>query len=302
MESTFEFFVVPKKNTYELEYRIKQKENDDLVVKVITYPMYQSLDDININDNDVDVFAIGNAQDFSNVREFLLKCEIFGKSVIITVDDHAENFKEIINAIPLADSFVKLNDKGKILKKNLPKIALFMGPMRAGKSYEIIRLIHQCEILKLKITKIIPSLDSRSDGEIKSRTGTSSKALKITDLNEVSFETFIETDVFVLDEAQFLKGLSDFVIKCKNSNKTVFISGLDGDFKRNPIGEVLDCIPHCDEVVKLTALCMKELDGTPAIFSYLVNKKNVEGQVLVGDSEFLSLSRKAFLEMENETK
>jgi thymidine kinase len=174
-----------------------------------------------------------------------------------------------------------------------------MGPMRAGKSYEIIRLIHQCEILGLQITKIIPSLDSRSDGEIKSRTGTSSKALKITDLSEVSFETFTATNVFVLDEAQFLKGLKEFVIKCKNSNKTVFISGLDGDFKRNPIGEVLDCIPHCDEVVKLTALCMKELDGTPAIFSYLVNKKNVDGQVLVGDSEFLSLSRKAFLSMEN---
>jgi thymidine kinase len=292
--STFEFYVT--KNTYELEYLIKQKENEKQVVKVITYPMYQSLDDININDNDVDVFAI-NAQYFSNVREFLLKCEIFGKSVIITVDDSAENFKEIINAIPLADSFVKENRK--FLKKNLPKIALFMGPMRAGKSYEIIRLIHQCEILGLQITKIIPSLDSRSDGEIKSRTGSSSMALKITDLSEVSFETFTATNVFVLDEAQFLKGLKEFVIKCKNNNKTVFISGLDGDFKRNPIGEVLDCIPYCDEVVKLTALCMKELDGTPAIFSYLVNKTNVDGQVLVGDSEFLSLSRKAFLEMEN---
>jgi thymidine kinase len=289
--------VTPSDNTYELEYHIKKQENYKKTVKVITYSMYQSLTVINVDDNNVDVFAISNAQDFTNVREFLLKCESFDKSVIMTIDDRAENFKEIINAIPLADSFVKEN--GKFLKKNLPKIALFMGPMRAGKSYEIIRLIHQCEILGLQITKIIPSLDSRSDGEIKSRTGTSSKALKITDLSEVSFETFTATNVFVLDEAQFLKGLKEFVIKCKNNNKTVFISGLDGDFKRNPIGEVLDCIPHCDEVVKLTALCMKELDGTPAIFSYLVNKKNVEGQVLVGDSEFLSLSRKAFLAMEN---
>jgi len=299
--STFEFFVVPKKNTYELEYRIKQAENADTkkVVKVITYPMYQSLDDININDTEVDVFAIGNAQDFSNVREFLLKCEIFGKSAIITVDDQAENFKEIINAIPLADSFVKEN--GKFLKKNLPKIALFMGPMRAGKSYEIIRLIDQCKILKLNITKIIPSNDTRSDGEIKSRSGASSKALKIKDLSNVSAEIFNLTDVFVLDEAQFFDGLYEFVKKCKENNKTVLISGLDGCSNRKKFGEVLDCIPYCDEVVKLTALCMDELDGTRAIFSYLIkeNPEEVNGQVLIGDLQFLSLSRKAFLEMEN---
>ncbi len=291
--------VTSKTNEYELNYHIKKQEKYNKTVKVITYPTYQSLTDINVDNNEVDVFAISNAQDFKNVREFLLKCESFDKSVILTIDDQTKEFKEIIDTIPLADTFIKSNDNGKFLKKNLPKIALFMGPMRAGKSYEIIRLIHQCEILGLHITKIIPSLDSRSDGEIKSRTGSSSKALKITDLNEVSVETFKNTDVFVLDEAQFLKGLKEFVIKCKNNNKTVFISGLDGDFKRNPIGEVLNCIPHCDEVVKLTALCMKELDGTPAIFSYLVNKTNVDGQVLVGDSEFLSLSRKAFLEMES---
>ena len=177
-----------------------------------------------------------------------------------------------------------------------------MGPMRAGKSCEIIRLVGQCNLLDLKITKIIPSKDTRSDGEIKSRSGASSKALKIEDLIELSDETFEKTDVFILDEAQFFKGLYEFVKKCKDNSKTVLISGLDGCCNRKKFGEVLDCIPYCDEVIKLTALCMEKMDGTPAIFSYLIkknkkNKEEVEDQVLVGDAAYLSLSRKAFLEL-----
>ena len=36
--------------------------------------------------------------------------------------------------------------------------------------------------------------------------------------------------------------------------KEVYVCGLDGDFKRQKFGKILDLIPNCDEVVELKAL------------------------------------------------
>ena len=75
--------------------------------------------------------------------------------------------------------------------------------------------------------------------------------------------------------------------------KTIIISGLDGDSDRKPFGQILQCIPLCDEVVKLTAMDMVDKDGTPAIFTKRIVKK--EGQVLVGATEsYMAVSRKNY--------
>ena len=76
--------------------------------------------------------------------------------------------------------------------------------------------------------------------------------------------------------------------------KIIIISGLDGDYKREPIGEILKVIPLCDDVVKLKALDMIDKDGSEAIFS----KRIVESdeQILVGAQEsYIAVSRKNYL-------
>ena len=72
------------------------------------------------------------------------------------------------------------------------------------------------------------------------------------------------------------------------------MSGLDGDFRREPFGEILQCIPLCDSVVKLSAMCMISKDGTPGIFSKrIVDNTN---QTLVGASEtYVASSRVHYL-------
>jgi thymidine kinase len=39
--------------------------------------------------------------------------------------------------------------------------------------------------------------------------------------------------------------------------KRVYICGLDSDFERKKFGQILDLIPVCDKIVKLTSLCSK---------------------------------------------
>lgn len=75
--------------------------------------------------------------------------------------------------------------------------------------------------------------------------------------------------------------------------KLVIISGLDGDFQRKSFGQILDLIPLADRVDKLSALCSKCRDGTPAIFS----KRYAKGteQIAVGGLDsYLPVCRKHY--------
>jgi thymidine kinase len=64
-------------------------------------------------------------------------------------------------------------------------------------------------------------------------------------------------------------------------NKSLVLCGLDGDTEAKPFGQILDCIPLADSVVKMTALCELCADGTPAIFTGL--------RVLGAKSEIISV-------------
>ena len=73
---------------------------------------------------------------------------------------------------------------------------------------------------------------------------------------------------------RFFNDLYEFVLKCEEKDKKVIMSGLDGDSNRKPFGQILNCIPLCDSVVKLTAMDMIDKDGSEAIFS--LRKKNTQ--------------------------
>ena len=81
--------------------------------------------------------------------------------------------------------------------------------------------------------------------------------------------------------------------------KQVYICGLDGDFKRERFGNLLDLVPMCDKVTKLTALCGFCKDGTRAIFTYRTSASNE--QVLIGEKDsYVPLCRKCYnINMQN---
>jgi thymidine kinase len=109
-------------------------------------------------------------------------------------------------------------------------------------------------------------------------------------LDSIEYAT---SSVIGIDEAQFFPDLYEFVVASEKENKKIIIAGLDGDFNRKPFGKILECIPLCDEIVKLTAL---DKDGTPAIFTKRINDANQE-QVCVGAANlYQAVSRKHYLE------
>ena len=62
-------------------------------------------------------------------------------------------------------------------------------------------------------------------------------------------------DVISINEAQFFPDLIPFIKSALKQNKKVYVYGLDGDYKQESFGQMLELLPIADEYVKLYAIC-----------------------------------------------
>tara|TARA_R110001599_G_scaffold155813_2_gene341667 strand:+ start:168 stop:725 length:558 start_codon:yes stop_codon:yes gene_type:complete len=179
------------------------------------------------------------------------------------------------------------------------RVEIILGCMFSGKSTELLRRCNRYRAIGKNIILINHSLDTRTDSSIKTHDGTKSVAIKLTKLmsllQDKRFRDMLyESSVIGIDESQFFDDLVEFVLAIESLNKIIIIAGLDGDSNRKPFGQILHCIPLCDEVVKLTAMDMIKKDGSAAIFSKRVNQD--KQTVLVGAEEsYQAVSRESFL-------
>jgi len=176
------------------------------------------------------------------------------------------------------------------------RIEIIVGCMYSGKSTELLRRVSRYRAIGMKDLLINSSTDTRTDTSIKTHSDLAHKAMKThTLLDIVDSEEYKQARVIGIDEAQFFPDLYDFVLHAELDNKYLIISGLDGDSDRRPFGQILLCIPLCDEIVKLTALDMISKDGTPAIFTKYIQEQAKTGQIQVGATEsYIAVSRANF--------
>lgn len=175
------------------------------------------------------------------------------------------------------------------------KISVILGCMFSGKSTELIRRVSRYTSIGIPVLLINHINDTRTGNSVQTHSGTKVNAEKLTNLMEsVSSDIFTESKVIAIDEAHFFSDLLEFVKYAEQRNKTIIISGLDGDYKREPIGDILKIIPLCDDVVKLKALDMKDKNGSSAIFSKRIVTS--DKQILIGAQEsYIAVSRKNYL-------
>lgn len=190
-------------------------------------------------------------------------------------------------------------------------LEIILGSMYAGKTSRLTEIYKQCTYCNIPVVVINHSLDDRygdnnhvithdhvkipciqtshlMDWWITDLETPVKKGIRIKEIHQIS-----NSQVVLINEGQFFPDLKEFVEKLLEQKKKIYVSGLDGDFERKKFGQLLDLIPWCDKVSKLTSLCSMCKNGTPGIFSKRIGTETV--QTLVGTHDkYLPVCRNCF--------
>ena len=187
-------------------------------------------------------------------------------------------------------------------------LEVIIGPMFSSKTTRLVEVYKQCQFCNISVAVINHSIDNRYDDDLMSTHDKVKipciKTDKLMDLwiDSVNLEETVDdiprvkdkfkigmSNVILINEGQFFTDLEEFVKLLLKNNKQVYVCGLDGDFERKKFGQILDIIPLCDKVTKLTSLCSLCKDGTLGIFSMrLTNEKE---QTVVGSDNYIPVCR-----------
>jgi thymidine kinase len=175
-------------------------------------------------------------------------------------------------------------------------LELIIGPMFSGKSTELIKIIRRYNSINKKILVLNHKINNRYNS---SSITTHNKdcyndCIILDNLSEINKIDLTNFDIVIIEELQFFTDAFENIINLvEKLNKTVICAGLDGDFKRNPFGDVLKLIPYSNKVTKLSALCKYCSDGSEAHFT---QRKSFEiDQTIVGDTNiYEAVCRKHF--------
>lgn len=200
-------------------------------------------------------------------------------------------------------------DKTIMTTSNTGYLELFIGPMFSGKTSKILDIYKQCNFCNIPVTIINHTIDNRyHDTMVSTHDKVMAPCLQANQLNDIwtnsgyqksgnikdlwAYNAIKDSDVILINEGQFFSDLYDVVVDMLSHNKKVYICGLDGDFERKKFGQILDLIPLCNKVTKLTSLCSQCKDGTPGIFSMRLTRETQ--QTLVGSDNYIPVCRKCY--------
>jgi thymidine kinase len=191
---------------------------------------------------------------------------------------------------------------------NAGYLELIIGPMYASKTTRLVEIYKQCKFCNISVAVINHCIDNRYDDELLSTHDKIKipciKTERLFDIwtdhidmeNNVAVVPRIKdkfkvatSNVILINEGQFFPDLEEFVKRLLSHNKQVYICGLDGDFERKKFGQILDLIPLCDKVHKLTSLCSLCKNGTKGIFSMRLTSE--KQQTVVGSDNYIPVCR-----------
>ena len=173
-------------------------------------------------------------------------------------------------------------------------LELIIGPMYSGKTTAILEIYKKCNFCSIPCIIINHTLDNRyHDTMISNHDKIMAPCFRTEKLeNILQNNSYFESDVILINEGQFFSDLYEVVLTMLSHNKKVYICGLDGDFERKKFGSILDLIPICDKVNKVTSLCSICKDGTLGIFSMRLTYE--KEQTVVGYDNYIPVCRSCY--------
>ena len=202
----------------------------------------------------------------------------------------------------------------KVIMSSQPESAyleIILGSMYSGKTSRLVEIYKQCKFCNISVVVINHAIDTRYDDELLSTHDKVKipciKTEKLFDIYpyDLNLEEGVQniprvtdkfkivaSEVILINEGQFFPDLEEFVKILLTNDKKVYVCGLDGDFERKKFGQILNLIPLCDKVTKLTSLCSICKNGAPGIFSKRITLETE--QTVVGSDNYIPVCRKCY--------
>jgi thymidine kinase len=166
--------------------------------------------------------------------------------------------------------------------------------MFSGKTTQIIQHYKSYTYIGKKIVVINYAEDKRyHDSLLSTHDQIMIPCILIKKLSDILQDENIKAaDIILINEGQFFEDLYPCVQQMLAENKKIYIAGLDGDFERKKFGSLLDLIPMCDKITKLTSLCSICKNGTLGIFSKRISLE--KEQTVVGSDNYIPVCRNCY--------
>lgn len=166
------------------------------------------------------------------------------------------------------------------------KLVLILGCMFSSKSTALLEFYYKYK-LKYNCLLISHAKDERyGKDRVTTHNKFSAKSIPLLNLfDSTKLPEYKESNVILVDEAQFFPDLVEFSKKCVNiDNKILIISGLNGDYSKKPIGHINELITEADDIQFQKAICHYCKTPEDAIFSLRKNCKNKQ-QIVIGEKD-----------------
>ena len=131
-----------------------------------------------------------------------------------------------------------------------------------------------------------------SDAGIATHCGMSLPAVSTTHLADLTLQAE-QYDVVGIDEGQFFTDTVAWAEQMANKGKFVVIAALDGDFRRQPFGDILSLIPLAETVTKLNAVCMNCF-GDAAFSKRITLSDGEKVEVIGGADKYMAVCRTCY--------
>lgn len=183
-------------------------------------------------------------------------------------------------------------------------LGIFVGPMYSGKTSKLIELYKQFKFCGIETMTVNYAEDTRySNNMLSTHDMHMIPCIMVTTLSEIAdiintpkekivenHKTFMDAKVILINEGQFFSDIVEWVKKAVcEYNKSVYICGLDGDFKRELFGNWLNLIPLCDSIEKLHSFC-SGCKKRPALFTHRTSL-DTRQKVIGSDDMYVPLCR-----------
>lgn len=172
-------------------------------------------------------------------------------------------------------------------------INVYTGPMKCGKSQKILNEFYRQIYTGKKIQFFKPLVDNRfGKDHICSRDG--NKIGNVININTIDEIKNYESDIYFIDEFQFLNGNIDTIQELAGQGKKFFIAGLNLTSEKKPFGQMGNLLCIADNIQMLTSIC-EICRCEDAVLSYYKGTKNRD--IIIGDTEYIPVCRRCYQEL-----